>query len=94
VEFYSTDGHVEENEYMWRVVQARSYAAHLWNKKSNELPLGEGSVYKRLMNTYRVLPRAGGSSDDGGAMMREQATKAHEQLTEDTAAGAIIRRVI
>ncbi|KAJ1638817.1 nucleotide-diphospho-sugar transferase [Pavlovales sp. CCMP2436] len=89
VETYSTDGHAAENEYMWRVVQARSYAAHLWNKKSNELPLGEGSVYKRLMDTYRVLPRAGGSGD-GGALLREQAAKAHKQLAEGTAAGAIL----
>jgi lactosylceramide 4-alpha-galactosyltransferase len=54
VELYSTDGHARENELMWEVVTTRSYAAHLWNKKSNALELASSSVYARLMREFRL----------------------------------------
>lgn len=84
VDTYSTAGHDAQNGAMWRVIERRSYAAHLWNKKSGELPVHEGSVYGRLMSAFRVLP-TDGARDTAAAEKR-----AREQVASGRAAGAVI----
>jgi len=49
----------EEQRRAWRRISRRSYAAHLWNRKTAGLALKEGSLLHRLLHTWTVLPAEG-----------------------------------
>lgn len=89
VALYSTAGHEAANEAMWRVIEQRSYAAHLWNKKSAELPLHADSVYARLMRAFRVLPDGVAAGKAGGTHAAAEA-RAHQLVADGIAAGAVL----
>ena len=46
----------EGDSKAWEAIQQRSYAVHVWNRKTAELPFAESSLLYRLHNTWMVLP--------------------------------------
>ena len=50
--------HPAEDDAMWATIQARSYAVHVWNRKTVGLTFARGSLLHRLHNTWTVLPKS------------------------------------
>ena len=53
---YADTRHPAADAEMWATIERRSYAVHVWNRKTAELRFAEGSLLHRLHNTWTVLP--------------------------------------
>ena len=53
---FAAGGVQPESEAMWATIRERSYAVHVWNRKTAGLKFANGSLLHRLHNMYTVLP--------------------------------------
>ena len=48
--------HPRDDDAMWQTISARSYAVHVWSRKTAGIPFVNGSLLHRLHNQWTVLP--------------------------------------
>ena len=53
---YADGQHPVSDAAMWSTIASESYAVHVWNRKTAHLTFAEGSLLRRLHNTWTVLP--------------------------------------
>lgn len=53
---YADGAHPESDDAMWATIARRSYAVHVWNRKTASLRFAKGSLLHKLHNTWTVLP--------------------------------------
>ena len=53
---YTRGGEPTAQSRLWRTIERRSYAVHLWNRKTATERPAEGSVVDRLLGTWTALP--------------------------------------
>lgn len=68
VAMYAGSELMERQQAMWETISRRSYAVHLWNRKSSALTLHPQSVLGRLLVSWKVLPKEGWSAEAGAAL--------------------------
>jgi lactosylceramide 4-alpha-galactosyltransferase len=56
VEEYADGRHTTADAEMWKIIEKRSYAVHVWNRKTAGLRFAKGSLLYRLHNEWTVLP--------------------------------------
>ena len=53
---YTRPGQPDAQKRLWSTIERRSYAVHLWNRKTAGAEPSAGSVVERLLSSWRVLP--------------------------------------
>ena len=48
--------HPRDDGAMWATIAARSYAVHIWSRKTAGIVFANGSLLHRLHNEWTVLP--------------------------------------
>ena len=48
--------HPDADRRMWDTIRERSFAVHVWNRKTAGITFANGSLLHRLHNTWTVLP--------------------------------------
>ena len=56
LEAFADGRHPDADRQMWDTIRERSFAVHVWNRKTAGITFANGSLLHRLHNTWTVLP--------------------------------------